>query len=46
MDFHPKSALYLLPVMLVLLELGRRFRLRYKVQTESNAIEIAIFALL
>ncbi len=45
MDFHPNSAFYVLPVMLVLLELGRRFRLHHKVQTESNAIEGAIFAL-
>jgi hypothetical protein len=45
MRFHPVSALFLLPVMLLLLELGRRLRVRHKVPSESAAIEGAIFAL-
>jgi hypothetical protein len=45
MTFHPISALFLLPAMLLLLELGRRFRLRQKAAQESTAIEGAIFAL-
>ena len=45
MHIHPISALFLFPVMLLLLELGRRYRLRHKTPSESTAIEGAIFAL-
>jgi hypothetical protein len=45
MTFHPISALFLLPAMLLLLEFGRRFRLRRKVAQESATIVGAIFAL-
>jgi hypothetical protein len=45
MTFHPVSAIFVLPVMLLLLEVGRRFRLRHKSPAESTAIEGAIFAL-
>jgi len=45
MTFHPISAIFLLPAMLLLLELGRRFRLRQKAASESTTIEGAIFAL-
>jgi hypothetical protein len=45
MTFHPISALFLLPAMLVLLEFGRRFRLSHKAVSESTTIEGAIFAL-
>jgi hypothetical protein len=45
MHIHPISALFLFPVMLLLLELGRRYRLRHKTPSESTAIESAIFAL-
>jgi hypothetical protein len=45
MNFHPISALFLLPAMLLLLELGRRFRTHYEDPSDSRAIEGAIFAL-
>jgi hypothetical protein len=45
MAFNPISAFFVLPVMLVLIELGRRFRIRHKAPQESTAIESAIFAL-
>jgi hypothetical protein len=45
MTFHPISAFFMLPLMLVLLELGRRFRSRQKAFSESTAIEGAVFAL-
>lgn len=45
MIFPPGLALLLFPAMLLLLELGRRFRLRHKRASESTAIEGAIFAL-
>jgi hypothetical protein len=45
MVFHPVTALFLLPVMLLLLELGRRFRTRHKSPSESTAVEGAIFGL-
>jgi hypothetical protein len=45
MTFHPVSAIFVLPVMLVLLEMGRRFRIFHKSPAESGAIEGAIFAL-
>ncbi|HWW98961.1 MAG TPA: hypothetical protein VNY74_14745 [Edaphobacter sp.] len=45
MSFHPSTAFFLLPAMLLLLELGRRFRINHKIPTESSVIEGAIFAL-
>ena len=45
MTFHPLSAFLLLPLMLLLLEFGRRFHLVHKAPVESPAIENAIFAL-
>jgi hypothetical protein len=45
MTLNPISAFFVLPVMLVLIELGRRFRLKHKAPQESTAIESAIFAL-
>jgi len=45
MTFNPISAFLMLPVMLVLIELGRRFRIKHKAPPESTAIEGAIFAL-
>jgi hypothetical protein len=45
MTFSPISAFFVLPVMLVLIELGRRFRIQHKAPQESTAIENAIFAL-
>ena len=45
MTFHPISAVFLLPAMLLMLELGRRFRTRHKEHPESSTIEGAIFAL-
>lgn len=45
MTFRPISAFFMLPLMLVLLELGRRFRNRQKAPSESPAIEGAVFAL-
>jgi hypothetical protein len=45
MTFHPISALFVLPAMLLLLELGRRLRIRHKVPSESSVIESAIFGL-
>jgi hypothetical protein len=45
MDFSPLSALFLFPAMVILLELGRRFRIRRNVEAKSSAIESAVFAL-
>jgi hypothetical protein len=45
MTFHPLSAFFVLPAMLVLLEMGRRFRIRHKFPSESSVIESAIFGL-
>src|SRR5580704_18779978 len=45
MAFNPISAFFVLPLMLILIELGRRFRIRHKAPQESTAIESAIFAL-
>ena len=45
MVFPPITALFLLPGMLLLLELGRRFRTRHKSPSESTAVEGAIFGL-
>lgn len=45
MTFPPVSAIFVLPAMLLLLEVGRRFRLLHKSPAESSAIESAIFAL-
>jgi hypothetical protein len=45
MIFPPNLAFLLFPAMLILLELGRRFRLRRKGSFQSNAIESAVFAL-
>jgi hypothetical protein len=45
MIFPPVLALLLFPAMLLLLELGRRFRLSRKGPVQSNAVEGAVFAL-
>ena len=45
MTFHPISAFFVLPIMLVLIEAGRRFRLVHRAPLDKNAIEGAIFAL-
>ena len=45
MTFHPVSAIFVLPAMLLLLEMGRRFRVLHKSPAESTAIEGAIFGL-
>jgi len=45
MTFHPASAIFVLPAMLLMLEVGRRFRILHKSPAESGAIESAIFAL-
>ncbi len=45
MSFPPISALFLFPAMVILLELGRRVRVRRKVEAKSAAIESAVFAL-
>lgn len=45
MIFPPYLALLLFPAMLLLLELGRRFRLSRKHPVQSNAVEGAVFAL-
>src|SRR6266702_1439875 len=45
MTFNPISAFLMLPVMLILIELGRRFRIKHQAPPESTAIEGAIFAL-
>ena len=45
MNFPPISALFLLPAMLLLLDLGRRYRLRHERLSENSAIEGAVFAL-
>jgi hypothetical protein len=45
MTFHPISAFFVFPLMLVFLEAGRRFRMHHKTPLESTAIEGAIFGL-
>ena len=45
MNLTPLIAFLLLPVMIVLLLLGHRFRLRSKTESHSNAVEGALFAL-
>jgi hypothetical protein len=45
MIFNPISAFLVLPVMLILIELGRRYRIKHKAPQESTAIENAVFAL-
>lgn len=45
MIFPPYLAFLLFPAMILLLELGRRFRLGRKGAVQSNAVESAIFAL-
>src|SRR5215469_8359297 len=45
MVFNPISAFFLLPAMLLLIELGRRLRIKQKDQEEGTAIENAVFAL-
>jgi hypothetical protein len=45
MTFHPISAFFVFPLMLLLLEAGRRFRINHKTPLESTAIEGAIFGL-
>ena len=45
MNFHPASAVLLLPAMILLLELGRRLRRRRAGAEGSSAIEGAIFGL-
>ena len=45
MTLSPISAFLMLPIMLVLIELGRRFRIKHKAPPEGTAIESAIFAL-
>jgi hypothetical protein len=45
MTFPPISAFFVLPMMILLLEAGRRFRIKHKAPLESTAIENAIFAL-
>lgn len=45
MNFTPISAFLALPLMLLMLELGRRFHARHKAPVETPSIENAIFAL-
>ena len=45
MIFHPISALFLFPVMLVLVVAGRRYRTAQGKAVVSSAIEGAVFAL-
>ena len=45
MNFYPISAFFLLPAMLLLLEFGRRVRIRQRIPSESTVIEGSIFAL-
>jgi hypothetical protein len=45
MNFTPFDAFFLLPAMIVLLQLGHRSRLRLKTEPQSAAIEGAVFAL-
>jgi hypothetical protein len=45
MTFRPISALLLLPAMVILFELGRRFRVRQKFDLTSATVEGAVFAL-
>src|SRR6267154_29020 len=45
MTLNPISAFLVLPIMLILIELGRRFRIKHKAPPESTAIEGSIFAL-
>jgi FtsH-binding integral membrane protein len=45
MNFTPFSAFLLLPVMIILLQVGHGFRLRRETAPQSAAIEGAVFAL-
>jgi hypothetical protein len=45
MNFTPSTAFLLLPIMIVLQQLGHGFRLRHKTAPQSAAIEGAVFAL-
>ncbi|MEO6829548.1 MAG: hypothetical protein ABI164_07025 [Acidobacteriaceae bacterium] len=45
MNFSPFSALLLFPAMVIFMELGRRLRIRRKVEGQNSAIEGAVFAL-
>lgn len=45
MNLTPSTALYLLPVMLLLMEAGRRLRLRRHDLIGSSTIESAVFGL-
>jgi hypothetical protein len=45
MVFPPITAFFVLPIMLLLLESGRRFRIKHKAPVESTSVENAIFAL-
>jgi hypothetical protein len=45
MTFHPASAFLVFPLMLLLLEAGRRFRIHHKELTESAVVEGAVFGL-
>lgn len=45
MLFRPISALILLPAIVLLFELGRRFHARRKIATTSAAVEGAVFGL-
>src|SRR5450631_2249970 len=45
MSINPFDAFLLFPAMIVLLQLGHRLRLRRTTETQSSAIEGAVFAL-
>jgi hypothetical protein len=45
MTFRPISALLLFPAMVILFEVGRRFRVRQKIDLTSATVEGAVFAL-
>ncbi len=45
MSFPPVTAFILFPAMVLLLELGRRLRIRRQIEAKNSAIETAIFAL-
>ena len=45
MSLLPISALFLFPVILILTELGRRWRLHRKIVSTSSTVEGAVFAL-
>jgi hypothetical protein len=40
MTFNPISPLFMLPVMLILIELGRRFRITHKAPPERPLIDL------